>query len=154
LVNPMTVRQIKRVMIAAVVLLCLGTVAIIAGGLLSPVSVEAATAPVADGSTSGDATSDSNAATSTPAVPLNQLRQVALLPLRRALFDPPPPPKPPQHHSNQAQRPRSQLAVRLIGTIVEPGRSAAMFQMPDNQIMVCMQGPGKVFLSIKIIWLA
>jgi hypothetical protein len=58
--------------------------------------------------------------------------QVASLDLRRPLHDPPPPPPP----APEAPKAIPPLAIRLSGTIFEPGHCRAVVLLPDGRVQL------------------
>lgn len=72
-----------------------------------------------------------------PLVPLTRLAAACAIDLRRPLYDPPPPkPVPPP-----PPPPEPPLAVKLSGTVIEPGGySRAMLRSPDGKLQMAKVG--------------
>jgi len=64
---------------------------------------------------------------------LQQFQQVWRKPLRRPLFDPPPAATAARTSTPPPQAP---LRIKLLGTVLEPGQSMAMFAVPPGTITI------------------
>jgi hypothetical protein len=148
----MNVRQWKRLMSAGAILTGMAAGATLLLGVLLPVRV-----PPEEPRARRPASADEQPALVTaedvagdhPSLPA--LRRVCSLDLRRPLYDAPPE-KTPDVQPPAAKVP---LAIRLLGTVQEPGHSMAMVQTSDGMIEVYAEGDriddaGSVFMIMKI----
>jgi hypothetical protein len=137
----MNVRQRKRLIQYAGVVVAACSAAVLAGGLVVPVELESArTVPVK----SARFGTESRPATESPQSQLRpslaELRKTCSVDLRRPLFDKPPPEKKPPAGVVSRKPVASANGIRLVGIADEPGHSMAMFQKPDGAIGVCAAG--------------
>ena len=117
-----TVRRLRFSLVALVIVLVVATISTLWIGWRLPYAGEVAPDDVAV----SHRVRAAGKTASTPLPDLAGLERVSQKPLQRALFDPPPPapviahaPPPPQ--------------VRLLGTIIEPGRSLAVLGEPGGK---------------------
>jgi hypothetical protein len=137
----MNVRQRKRaIWLTAGALALAGAGAVAASVALPlkhppprPLDLQAAGAPARQAEAPHSAAGDDVAST----IDLRELRRLCAMDLRRPLFDPPPPAA---AESEPQPEPRIPMSVRLVGTIIEPGRSIAMLQKHDGSITLCAEG--------------
>jgi hypothetical protein len=121
----MSIRQRKQMLLLAVALVGLGGLAVLATGLMIPVSLAA------------ENTSDSAGAAPVPASTgadpqalLAQLKSIAALDLRRPLGA----------DGSAIPAEGASLAVKLVGTISEGDHSMALLQKSDGSVKVCPAG--------------
>lgn len=118
----MTTRQIKQRLVLATAALLLASAGALAWALLVPVEVTGSVGSLSDGRV---ASSDDSEPGADKPPPLDKLRVLGRIDLRRPLKDPPPPPPPPP----------VPLRAKLLGTIYEPKQpdnSMAMFKLADG----------------------
>ena len=123
----MTLRGKKRVL----VLLSLGCWALTAAVVLWGTRESLLPQPVVRSSSeSHSKTRKSSAAKSAPALAESAFEAHWERPLRRPLYDPPPPVPPPV-----VKEPLPPLQAKLLATMVEPGKTMAMLQLPGGQVV-------------------
>jgi hypothetical protein len=132
----MTVRQRKRVIGLVAGLVGLAGLAVLVGAVAAPLETAApgpAPQPPAGGPPTDQRGADQTPDASRPT--LGELARVSAMDLRRPLWDPP---------ATAAAAPNAASAVpmtvRLVGTIVEPGHSMAVFRKADGSFELCAQG--------------
>ncbi len=143
MVTRMNERRRKMVIVTAAGVLLAVALVVLALGLMLPI-----TAPVSHDASSV-AASDAAPAAATPtapdarrrAIPLDQLVAICSRDWQQPLFD-----SPEQIAAQQAaQRQQAMaqappLSAQLVGTIVEPGRSMAVFALADGSFGICGEG--------------
>jgi hypothetical protein len=122
---------------------CLGAAgaAVLAVGFAMPVELPVTASPAPRGSAtslSKPVQAQTGRTAFAPQSALDELQRLSAVDLRAPLFDPPPALPAPAAEVPVAHR--STMTLRLVGTIVEPGHSMAMFQKPDGSIALCAQG--------------
>jgi len=133
----MTLREKRTVLVFGSTLLALACVAVVAGGVLLPVRVEAdppANMPelASGGSTDpNDAPADPNRMSRVFA----DLQRLARMDLRRPLVK-----KDVPRRTSTKTPPKPRLQLRLLGTAEEPGRSLAYFQERDGSTVWLAEG--------------
>jgi hypothetical protein len=132
----MTVQQRKRAIGLVAGLVGLAGLAILAAAVAVPLETgapEPAPQAPAVGPPPDDRGADQTPGASRPT--LGELARVSAMDLRRPLHDPP---------ATAAAAPKAASAVpmtvRLVGTIVEPGHSMAVFRKADGSFELCAQG--------------
>ncbi len=127
----MSVRSTKRVLYTAAACAAALGVVYLAAAVAIPVASPTA-APTTTGQANPLAPQDQTpSVTPTPAW-MDELPQLASVELRRTFED-----APPQIVETAAA---ASLPFTLIGTAVEEGRGAGFFQLPDNRVIVAVEG--------------
>jgi hypothetical protein len=135
----MTVRQRQRAIHLVAGIVGLSGLAVFAAALAVPLDPGAPGPDVqgaADGAAAAPAEAPAQATPDAAGASLEDLARVCGMDLRRPLYDAPSPPP----AAGAAAPPAAPMAVRLVGTIVEPGHSMAVFQKPDGSFELCAQG--------------
>ena len=141
----MNVRQRKNLIAASAALVALAGAAVLAAGLVLPVTISPSDSHTLARTAGGKAASTQAIASDT-ADSSQQWREDLLrlcqVDLRRDLFEVPtvaaPAIDPATTPSTAAQA--SSLSIRLIGTIIEPGHSMALFQKATGIVELASQG--------------
>ena len=136
----MTRRQTRRALLGLGFASLIGAVAVVVLGLLLPIAV-----PPPDsggGATPGISSAAPRAAeaiSTRGALELDALLLATVRDLRPPLFDPPP-----VAADTSAQKPATPtppaISLRVVGTVIEPGRSMVILQLSDNVLRVVAKG--------------
>lgn len=142
----MNERQRKRWLSMTALTLASVSVVVLLAGLIVPVKLSADEAEANSGALTVGGNAANTAMGSAPAatadLTLAQIMRVASLNLRPPLFESADE-SPAGPGGPGGPRPRAAMALRLIGTVIEPNHSMAMFTVPSGKILV--QGVGDVF---------
>ena len=142
----MNIRSQRRLYWLSAALLGVGTIAVWANGFQSP-GIPASQAKSSTEelriSRKPEVNSPETAA-SGPIPALNDFRGLWDKPIRRALYDPPPPPLP-------AATPPPPLRLKLLGTVLESGRSEAILMAANGEVKMLRVGAVVDDATIKTI---
>mgnify|MGYP006267745973 FL=1 len=136
----MTLRQRTRALyvsaigIAAAALLVCGWGALAPARVAEPGWAPSSSAGVASGDPVGN--NDTPPTGRHPQYSLVQLQRVASMNLRPSLF----PQAQPASSRPQAVQPARALSIQLLGTVIEPGKSMALFEDSDRSIKLMFEG--------------
>lgn len=130
----MNIRSQRRLYWLSAALLGVGTIAVWANGFQSPGISQSKVGSSVEDRTSRKPDANSRATTASGPIPaLNDFRGLWDKPIRRTLYDPPPPPPP-------AAIPPPPLRLKLLGTVLESGRSEAILMTTNGEVKMLRAG--------------